>query len=176
MSIVIIPGIHSSQLTNCFIKGIQDNLHQDYLIFPTEQDLPYNALSVYQWLNRQQLATTKPLSFITFSAGVVGGIGAALIWQLQGGKIASFIAIDGWGMPLVGNFPIYRVSHDYYTHWSSAILGAGREGFYADPARSHLELWRSPDACLGWRSIGRGLHARYYLTDYLQDILEQDLA
>ena len=172
MTVIIIPGIHSPQLTESFVAGIQDKIKQNYLIFPTEEYPPYGALSVYQWLQQQQLSKTEPVAFITFSAGVVGGIGAAIAWQLQGGKVQSLIAIDGWGMPLVANFPLYRVSHDHFTHWSSAILGAGERGFYANPAVSHLAIWRSPENCWGWRTISDGLQTRCLLTDYLRDILD----
>lgn len=88
---------------------------------------------------------------IAFSAGVAGAIPALNLWQLQGGKVAGLLAIDGWGVPAVGNFPIYRLSHDYFTHWSSALLGTGEVNFYADPPVEHLEIWRSPHTCLGWQ-------------------------
>lgn len=88
---------------------------------------------------------------IAFSAGVAGAIPALNLWQLQGGKVAGLLAIDGWGVPAVGNFPIYRLSHDYFTHWSSALLGTGEVNFYADPPVEHLEMWRSPHTCQGWR-------------------------
>ncbi len=172
MIIIIIPGIHSPQLTESFVAGIQDKIKQNYLILPTEEYLPYSPLSVYQWLQQQQLSKTEPVAFIAFSAGVVGVIGAAIAWQLQGGKVQSLIAIDGWGMPLSASFPIYRVSHDYFTHWSSAILGAGERGFYAAPGVSHLAIWRSPENCWGWQTISQGLQTRCSLTDYLRDILD----
>lgn len=171
MPIVIIPGIHSSELTDRFVGSIKDKIDRDYLILPTEECLPYNAIAIYRWLLRQQLNKTQPLSFIAFSAGVVGAIGAAIAWQLQGGKIHGFIAFDGWGMPLVANFPIYRVSHDYFTHWSSGILGMGTENFYAEPAIEHLELWRSPERCQGWRTVGLGCKTRDTLTNYLANVL-----
>ena len=164
MTIIICPGIHPPELTDRFVRSLE---LQNYLVLPT-QYLPYNAIAVYQWLEQQQLSN-QPLSFIAFSAGVVGGFGAAIAWQLQGGKIHSFIAFDGWGVPLGGNFPIYRVSHDYFTHWSSAILGAGL-GFYAEPAVEHLELWRSPTSC-GWRVISSGCKTRDTLNNYLADVL-----
>ena len=134
------------------------------------------SLDVYQWLQQQQLSVLekRSLFFIAFSAGVVGGIGAALAWQLTGGKVRGFVAIDGWGMPLAGNFPIYRLSHDYFTHWSSAALGGGGAGFYADPPQEHLTLWRSPQNVRGWRQISPGYRTRDYLLDYLQRLLAQD--
>ena len=134
---------------------------------PTEEYLPYSAIAVYQWLDSQALSKTEPLSFISFSAGVVGSFGAALAWQLQGGKVAHFIAIDGWGMPLIANFALHRISHDYFTHWSSSILGAGHRGFYAEPKVEHLEIWRSPNNCYGWQTIGLGCKTRILLNDYL---------
>ena len=50
--------------------------------------------------------------FIAFSAGVVAAVTAAMQWQGEGGKIKGLIAFDGWGVPLLGDFPVYRVSHD----------------------------------------------------------------
>jgi hypothetical protein len=172
MPIIICPGIHDPELTDLFIKALQDKIPQDYLVLPTTEYLPYSAIAVYQWLDRQQLSKTEPLAFIAFSAGVVGGLGAAIAWQLQGGRIDKLIAIDGWGMPLIGNFPIYRVSHDYFTHWSSGILGVGTTSFYADPGVEHLELWRSPDTSYGWRIISPGWKTRDLLTDYLAHVLK----
>ena len=169
MTIIICPGIHPPELTEQFISTIQHKITADLLVLPTERYLPYSAIAVYQWLTKQNLSLTEPLSFISFSAGVVGSFGAAWAWQLQGGKINSFIAVDGWGMPLFANFPIYRVSHDRFTHWSSAILGGGK-GFYADPEVEHLEIWRSPNA-YGWHEISLGCKTRTTLIDYLAVIL-----
>lgn len=154
-------------MTDRFIRSLE---LQNYLVFPTETDLPYNAIAVYQWLARQQFSKTQALSFIAFSAGVVGGFGAAIAWQLQGGKIRSFIAFDGWGVPLIANFPIYRVSHDYFTHWSSTLLGTGQSGFYAEPDLEHLELWRSPN-CTGWQTLCAGWKTRDTLNNYLANVL-----
>ena len=152
-------------MTDRFIQSLE---LENYLVLPTERYLPYNAIAVYHWLDRQ-LSKTQPITFIAFSAGVVGGFGAAIAWQLQGGKVHSFIAFDGWGVPLGGNFPIYRVSHNYFTHWSSTLLGAGL-GFYAEPAVEHLELWRSPNCC-GWQVISSGWKTRDTLNNYLFNVL-----
>ena len=95
-------------------------------------------------------AAVAPLTFLSFSAGVVGAIGAALTWRQWGGQVNAFIAMDGWGVPLIGDFSIHRASHDAYTHWSSALLGAGQDSFYADPPVAHLDLWRSPHSVSGW--------------------------
>ena len=170
-NLIICPGVHPPQLTSSFI---QNCLQQDCLVLPTQQYLPYNAIAIEQWLKQYYpLPVAAPsLAFIAFSAGVVGGIIAAHIWQLQGGKIDKFIAFDGWGMPLIGNFPIYRVSHDRFTHWSSSLLGLGESGFYAEPAVEHLDLWRSPHTCWGWQTISFGLKTRCSLNNYLHDLLD----
>ena len=163
MSLLICPGVHERSLTNSLLQGLEltdidlPASVPEVLIFPAEQQPAYLAGHILQFLQTQsnqkpQLAATKSLVFLCFSAGVVGAIAAAWAWQLQGGTIKAFIAVDGWGVPLSGNFPIHRLSHDWFTHWSSALLGAGETSFYADPAVPHLELWRSPQTALG-RSI-----------------------
>ncbi len=96
------------------------------------------------------LTTDIPLILIAYSAGVVGAIGVAWAWQLQGWQIKTLIAIDGWGMPMSGDFPIYRVSHDYFTHWSWGVMGSGDESFYAYLPVEHLEIWRSLQTITGW--------------------------
>ena len=151
MKVIICPGVHCPELTESFLYSIAKgtNSYIEWLVFPTQEHPPYSPIAVYDWLNQQALMTEE-LLFITFSAGVVGGIGAAIALQVQGVRIKAFIAIDGWGVPLWGNFPIYRFSHDYFTHWSSSILGTGKESFYSDPAVEHLAIWRSPETCQGW--------------------------
>jgi hypothetical protein len=119
------------------------------LIFPAQDYPAYSGVHILQFLGDRVPAASE-LIFISFSAGVVGAIAAALAWQLQGGKVKAFIAVDGWGVPLTGNFPIHRISHDYFTHWSSALLGSGLDSFYADPPIEHLELWRNPQTAQGW--------------------------
>lgn len=171
MDIVICPGVHSPELTEEFISSIQPRINANLWVLPTKQYLPYSVIAVYQWLTEQNLAPTEPIAFISFSAGVVGSLGAAWAWQLQGGRIHSFIAVDGWGMPLVANFPLYRVSHDLFTHWSSAILGTGQHNFYAEPEVEHLAIWRSPDTCYGWQTWGWGHKTSITLTDYLIAII-----
>jgi hypothetical protein len=130
----------------------------DCIILPTESYPAYSPGHVIDFLQQQLKHPFQsfpfphagvPLVFISYSAGVVGAIAAALIWHNWGGTVKAFIALDGWGVPLYAPFPIHRVSHDYFTEWSSACLGAGEVGFYADPAVEHLEVWRAPHQVTG---------------------------
>ncbi|MEM8780207.1 MAG: hypothetical protein AAGF26_15320 [Cyanobacteria bacterium P01_G01_bin.49] len=123
-----------------------DNL----LIIPTDQYPPYSGFHILEYLEKNCQKTCQELVILSFSAGVVGAISAAWGCQLQGKRVKQFIAFDGWGVPLQGNFPIYRISHDEFTHWSSALLGTGKISFYADPPVEHLALWRSPQMVKGW--------------------------
>jgi hypothetical protein len=155
-NIIICPGIHEPALTENFISGGLE-------IYSQSQENPVNILKVpndgfsalsgfhiLQLLSdRLRHRFKSPVIFISFSAGVIGAIAAAYSWQIYGGNIKAFIAIDGWGVPLLGSFPIHRMSHDYVTHWSSKILGSGQDNFYADPAVEHLSMWRSPQTIQG---------------------------
>jgi hypothetical protein len=161
MRLVICPGIHDPKLTDCFLEGLSEVWGDEYprqnpqvvshvKIFPAHKHPPFSALDIFHFLCSQEL-TGESLVFVSFSAGVVGAIGAAWMWQQIGGKVGAFIALDGWGVPLGGSFPIHRISHDRFTHWSSAILGCGEDSFYADPQVEHLDLWRSPQTAQGWQ-------------------------
>lgn len=128
---------------------------------PTDRVPPYSGWHIWQFV-RDQVAPcdldddpdgdrSSPLLWIGFSAGVVGAIAAAHLWQHQGGRVAAVIALDGWGMPLIGDFPIHRVSHDFFTHCTSVGVGPAGDSFYADPGVPHLDLWRSPHTVQGWQ-------------------------
>ena len=159
MTLVICPGIHDGALTDRFLRALAltDPEHQDYHVVPTESYPPFSGVHIYQFLQQYvkpahlgHALNRAPLALIAYSAGVVGAIGAAWGWHQQGGQVQVLIALDGWGVPLVGPFPIYRVSHDYFTHWSSAWLGQGPASFYADPPVPHLALWCQPETVSGW--------------------------
>lgn len=175
--IIICPGIHSPQLTDSFIQSLtgfnNSNLSQDYLIFPTIKYPAYSAIHIIEFLQETQAkpSQSQPLIFIAFSAGVVGGIGAANLWQLWGGKVRVFIAVDGWGVPLIANFPIHRVSHDYFTHWSCSLIGTGSKNFYAQPAVTHLDLWRSPHNVWGWEGKALGLKIYTSATKFIESLI-----
>ena len=164
----ICPGIHDRSLTDSFLDGLYHNgfnpdPSEEVLIFPTLDYPAYSAFDIFNFLCREIKPSRSlhfldqnlsnhgiKLVFMSFSAGVVGSMGAALMWQQFGGQVEALIAVDGWGVPLAGNFPIYRISHDHFTHWSSALLGCGHESFYAAPAVEHLEIWRNPQTTQGW--------------------------
>lgn len=184
MKVIICPGIHETQLTDNFLNSIfrfeQQILldkNTELLVFPTEEYQAYSPVDVYQWLIP---STIDELLFICFSAGVVGGFGAATALQLQGVTIKAFVAIDGWGVPLLADFPIYRLSHDYFTHWSSAFLGAGNNNFYCEPPVAHLTLWQSPEVCQGWIvKTGKNrqeIKIKSSAKDYLQHILLENIS
>jgi hypothetical protein len=143
-------------LTYQFVADL-GKLSHPVLIFPADRYPAYSGWHILQFLQAHYreggLASKDEVLLIGFSAGVVGAAGAAVLWQAVGGRVKSLIAIDGWGVPLWGNFPIYRISHDAFTHWSSALLGAGEESFYAEPPVAHLELWRSPQRAQGWHVV-----------------------
>ena len=151
MSIIICPGIHEPDLTEIFRVGLLDLVSNsalgqhsaNILLYPGQDFLVLSAFHILQFLrDRLSDRLKSPIIFISFSAGVVGAIGAAHLWELLGGRVKAFIAIDGWGVPLQGSFPIHRMSHDYFTHWSSCLLGCGQNNFYAEPAVDHLSIWR----------------------------------
>jgi hypothetical protein len=163
VAIVLCPGIHPPQLTDAFWTAIQRRYAQLYVesllpvfIVPKANPWGVSPLHVVTFLE-QTFPISEPLLLIGFSAGVVGGIAAALAWQMKGGVIKGFVALDGWGVPLSGPFAIYRLSHDEFTHWSSQPLGLGKDPFYADPRVEHLALWQCPDQVKGWQVQSRGL-------------------
>ncbi|MEO0824137.1 MAG: hypothetical protein AAFW84_00755 [Cyanobacteria bacterium J06635_15] len=151
MAVVLCPGVHLPGLTQKFLAATDFTaVDPPILIYPTEKYPPFSAAGIRQFL-AQHVSPTDSLVLIAFSAGVVGAIGAAQHWHYQGRTITALIALDGWGVPLSAPFPVYRLSHDRFTHWSSAWLGTSRLNFYADPPVAHLDLWRSPHQIIGWQ-------------------------
>ncbi len=163
MQLIVCPGVHSPELTQDFLSNLRRQSGQSLvgrshpLVVPVERYPPYSSLHIL-WFLHTQLSSENPdnflsipLVFVGFSAGVIGAIGAAWGWQVLGGKVRALIALDGWGVPLIASFPVHRLSHDYFTHWSSALLGPGEESFYADPPVEHLDMWRSPHLAVGWQ-------------------------
>jgi hypothetical protein len=182
-TLVICPGVHPPELTANLLQALgagwpvtllpADNMVSEcsmptwgirplipYRLLPSEC-LPYNPIGVLSWL-QAKVSPVTPLVFLGFSAGVVGGLGAALAWQHSGGTVLSFLAVDGWGVPLPGEFPVHRLSHDEFTHWSclllDRLLGSESASFYADPAVDHWQLWEAPQRVRGcWVKPERGI-------------------
>lgn len=158
MTVIICPGIHDVVLSDRFLTVLNRQLAEvgtpasvkPEQVLPTQRYAPFNGLSVWSFL-QGAANPQEPLLLIGFSAGVVGAIAAAQLWQAQQRPVAALIAVDGWGVPQLGDFPLHRVSHDRLTHWSSAVLGAGQTSFYTDPSVAHLDLWRFPERAQGWR-------------------------
>jgi hypothetical protein len=182
VKVIICPGIHPPELTESFVAGLRLGeicQSEDILIVPGKDYPVYSGFHILQFVG-DRLPTsppahlpTYPLVFISFSAGVVGAIAAAAAWRRMGGTVKAFIALDGWGVPLFGDFPIYRVSHDEFTHWSSALLGSGEESFYADPGVGHLELWRAPQTVRGWWVNREGMRSLSSAAEFLTMLLQR---
>ena len=158
MNLIICPGIHETALTRSFVSGLLE-LNPDIfsssssvkiLIYSGEGLKTLSPFHILYFLFEKIEDVKSPIVFIGFSAGVVGGLQAAYLWQMFGGEVKAFIAVDGWGVPLAGSFPIHTISHDYFTHWSLLRLIPGNNNFYAQPAVEHLKIWRSPESVKGW--------------------------
>lgn len=172
MSIFICPGLHLPQLTHCLLQELSLSAttnsikSENIRIFPAQNYTTLSLLHIVQNLltTYGQPEKAAPIVFISFSAGVIGALGAAWGWQLLGGKVKAVIAIDGWGVPLGGNFPIHRLSHDYFTHRTSIVLNSPEDSFYADPMVEHLQMWRSPSTVKGWMVSPNNSKVRSYLS------------
>ncbi|ELR99975.1 hypothetical protein [Gloeocapsa sp. PCC 73106] len=154
MIVLVCPGFHPPALTQSFLDA-----------FPNPQ---------WEWrVFSGDLSPTlqTPVVLIGFSAGVVTALATTLALSMRQGNIKALIALDGWGVPLGGDFPIYRVSHDYFTHWSSALLGGGSESFYADPPVEHWELWRSPQTTKGWSVNSNGSKTSLTAAEFIYQVI-----
>jgi hypothetical protein len=176
MTIIICSGIHAPDLTDNFIHNLniinQKFLAANILVITHPQIPVYSPAHLEKFL-KKNLNKNDSLLFISFSAGVVGSIGAARNWQSKEGKIKALIAIDGWGVPLIADFPIYRLSHDYFTHWSSELLGKSRESFYSQPEVEHLTIWNSPHQTWGWWLNKSGSKIRCTAADFVLNLLQK---
>lgn len=147
LPIIIVPGFHNAVLTDRLVRSLPSFVHP-----MVAQSHPTSPLSIYDWMqghfSPDSQESTIPLVGISFSAGTVGIAGALALWQQQGGRVSRLIAVDGWGVPILG-VPVTRLSHDKFTHVSSLPFGAGDVNFYANPAVAHLDLWSSPESVIG---------------------------
>jgi hypothetical protein len=174
LTVVVCPGIHAPKLTDSFVKALQleESVFQQQPLILSPQKIPiYSPQHILKSLNLH-CSSEAPLLFICFSAGVVGGLGAARLWQRQGGNVKALIALDGWGVWLDASFPIHRLSHDGWTHESSGWFAPQYTSFYADPAVEHQELWRSPHSTYGWQ-VTTNQKTRTTAVDFIHSLLQQ---
>lgn len=158
LPVAICAGFHDAALTTQFLSALPSYVEPVVLtaspVSPVE--LHQNLIDAFGQrvkTNRETDKAVVPLVAIGFSAGVVGLAGAIALWQQQGGKLARFIAIDGWGVPLIG-MPATRLSHDFFTHATSLPLGAGDKNFFAEPGVAHLKMWGEIEAVRGIEAKG----------------------
>ena len=179
MTVIICPGIHPPQLTQNFLTNLSrfssKNLGHEWLIYPSEKYPAYSPQNILAFIYKQMKPKDEPdpILFISYSAGVVGASLAARSWHKHYGKVKALLACDGWGVPLLGDFPIHRLSHDYFTHWSCQLLGAGQDSFYAEPAVPHLDLWRSPLKAQGWWLQAPNYRHRCNGAEFIMHLLQQ---
>lgn len=153
MQLLICPGYHSPDLTYAFLQSLLGELTPERLWI-----LPVGVSpGAIPWLltSSQRPQLDRLLQIVAFSAGVVAAYPLALAWQAMGGR-GRMVAVDGWGMPLVGDLAIYRMSHDRWTHrttyFPTPVESKGY--FYAHPAVDHLSIWQSPQLSKGIGAIG----------------------
>ncbi|NJL84063.1 MAG: hypothetical protein HC890_16145 [Chloroflexaceae bacterium] len=176
--VLLCPGFHPPHLTQGFLQGLTAIASLDcssWLILPSPI-APVSAPEIATYLATVVEINLTPVIFIGYSAGAVGAIAAAQLWQQQGGTVRALLAIDGWGVPLIGNFPSHRLSHDPFTHWSSALLGPGADSFYAEPGVSHWDLFQFPDLASGWWIKGPGCRIACTAAQFLATHLSHYLA
>jgi hypothetical protein len=169
MAIAICPGFNPPSFTDDFLEAVDLPMPRvRSTAFPVEGGRVFQEW-VQAWGNPGECS--HKITVISYSAGGVGAIAACWLWHQAGGEIQALIALDAWGVVLTGPFPIYRVSHDYFTHCSSSLLGTGNGGFYADPGVDHWELWRSPDRAIGYSQIyGKTLWNKTTACEFLRSV------
>lgn len=186
---VVCPGVHSPQLTESFLAAVElDRVGTGRIcLIPGDRQPVYSPLHGLSVLQHRLGApwAAPPVLFLGFSAGVVSLAAIAPLWQALGGTVQGLIALDGWGVPLGGNFPIHRLSHDRFTDWSSALLdapldlltaAARGDRFYAEPAIAHLDLWRSPHTTTGWWHSASGSQVFTTAAACLQALIQTAVA
>ncbi len=156
--VVLLPGFHPPEWTAQFVAAVWGDRPPPLAIFPAHRQPVYAPDCVMAWLREQFADDDRPITLIGFSAGAVGAWALMRQWESvtqvpAAGRsltLSRTMLIDGWGVPIATQIPCYRLSHDRFTHHTSALLGAGVQGFYADPPVAHGDLWRSPDRAWGW--------------------------
>ena len=211
--LVVCPGFHPPALTDRAIAQLALPPSIQPIIIPTDRYLPCDPLGIDRHLRHYFASPSRPghvphpsrnlrdprdprdpgdprnsirprLSFLGFSAGTVGALGAAWLWRDRA-RVEAIILCDGWGVPVLpvwaqetrgetgrgtrrgaewGTNPvIYRMSHDRWTHETWSRLGIATPSFIATPEVEHLTLWSQPDRVWGkavdatGQVIGRGV-------------------
>ncbi|MGB3788388.1 MAG: hypothetical protein WA949_10280 [Phormidesmis sp.] len=173
LPVIICPGFNQAALTEGFVRSLPAFTRPHVV-----RSLPISPFDIYQWMidTLGNPATRPPIVGIGFSAGVIGLAGALFLWQQSGGKVARLLAVDGWGVPVLG-LSVIRISHDRFTHLTTLPLGAGDINFYADPAVEHLSLWGSPDQVMGrctpWYQVAKDAGKRMSAQDFLRHSLTE---
>ncbi len=177
VAIVVVGGIHPPGYTANLLRAVAaDSVlsRVPMLVYPDRQPLTVvSAHCLRDWLDHQWeqewvqsqagVCPSRDVLIWSFSAGCVGAAGLAHYWQQYRGQVLALFAVDGWGVPLVGAYPIYRLSHDHFTHRTSQALGGGPINFYADPPVPHLEFWGGLPTITGWqtqREVSPSAHRR----------------
>jgi hypothetical protein len=159
-ALVIIDGFHPTSLTHTLlVPAATDPVLQRLPLFHSATSGAGAVLSPFRlrdgleawWQARWDGQPWPHILIWAFSAGCLGAAGLAQYWHHHRGQVLALFAVDGWGVPLVTDYPIYRISHDRFTHVTSLGLGAGAVNFYADPPVPHLDVWTTPATVDGWQ-------------------------
>ncbi|MGF1567803.1 MAG: hypothetical protein ACFCVD_07000 [Nodosilinea sp.] len=159
--LVVCGGLHPASYSGQILTILAQDHHLGQLrvlVFspPPPPIAVLSAHALRRWLETAlaptQAATgTYPkLIFWAFSAGCVGATALVEYWRRYRGQVLALFLVDGWGVPGITGVPIHRLSHDRFTHATSAWLGAENLSFYAHPAVPHLQLWQQPQLARGW--------------------------
>ncbi len=164
IGVILCPGLQGADQSPHFWQAIQAQRSAaiaaalpsslPWVVIPPDCPV-YSPQHVYEYIQSYATAGLEEWIWIAYSAGVVGALGAARRWHEQF-PIRALIALDGWGLPLTAPFPVYHLSHDGVTHFGVKFMNRLAGTFYAEPAVSHLELWRSPQTVTGWASYTQG--------------------
>jgi hypothetical protein len=168
---LVIPGVVPQEATDRFVQQLDI---VGGCCVPAGV-APYNPWALERFTQTQDL--DSDLVVLAYSAGCVGALGWIPLWQRQKKTIKALIAIDGWPIPFWHKFPLYRVSHDFYTHRTTLRLGAGLEQFYCEPAVEHRRLWTAPEKAWGlWNPSNKPKEAQKTTAlDFLQRVLKHHL-
>jgi len=169
--LVVIDGFHNTSLTSpLLLTAATDPVLRRLPLFHSAISAPGGVLFPFHlrhgleawWQARWNGQPWPQILIWAFSAGCLGATGLAQYWHCYRGRVLALFAMDGWGVPLVTDYPIYRLSHDRFTHVTSQVLGAGAVNFYADPSVAHLDVWRDPATVDGWQVTQSSRHLPQY--------------